>query len=197
MDVTVIAPATQTSITKELVKDSKRIVHDLEDDLIDFWIKVADAYVETATNTSLMRQTRRMNISRVLPVVQIPYPPLHQITTFKYTIDGKTEVTVDPALDTKSRTVFMLPTYTVNAITKEWGGSMTIEYEAGYDDPNKVPVQLRQASLLLATHYLSSREAAYLDPKAILIERKIAYGVDQLLAQFVIPNTNETINGGF
>ncbi len=200
MDVKVTTPATITSITKDLVKENKRILYAHEDNIIDFWIKVADAYVENATNTSLMKRTLRMAISKVLPVVQLPFPPLYAApTSIKYTLSGQTEVIVNPATDVTTTTVYMLPTLAITSLDgyASRDGKMTIDWEAGYNDPNLVPFQLRQASLLLASHYLSSREAAYLDPKAILIERKIAFGVDDLVQQLRVPNTNATINGGY
>lgn len=200
MDISITTPATATSISRELVKESKRIVHDAENNLIDFWIKVADEYVEKAANISLMERTLTLNISRVLPWIQLPFPPLKavaDIEAFTYTVDGQTEVIVNPATDISMRTVYMLPSIKIPALTKSYDGSMSITYKAGYTTPEAVPSGLRQAALLLVGHYLSHRDASLMDPKAILIDRKIVFGVGEHIAQWRIPNTNETINEGF
>lgn len=197
MDITVTTRATATSIDKALVKASKRILYDQEDPLIDFWIAVADAYVENETHRSLMERTLTMSVSRVLPSFQIPYPPLASIESVEYTITDQTEVIVNTTTGITRRVVEMLPEVTIPALTTDYGGTMTIVYKAGHALPADVPPELRQASLLLAGHYLTSREAAYMDPRAILINREIAFGVNSLIRHWVIPNANEPLNGGY
>lgn len=197
MDISITTPATTTSIDRALLKASKRILHDAEDSLIDFWLTVADGYVENESHRSLMERTLTMSVSRVLPVFQIPYPPLISIESIKYTIDDEAEVTVNPTTQITRRVVEMLPQVTITDLTKDYSGSMTIVYKAGHTLPSSVPPELRQASLLLAGHYLTSREAAYMDPRAILINREIAFGVNSLIRHWIVPNTNEPLNGGY
>ena len=196
MDLSVKTPPTQTSITKDLVKLNKRITHALEDPLIDFWIKAADSYVEKKCNIALMEQTLVLKIRRVLPFVSLPRPPLVSITHLKYTKTGQSEVTVAP-VDYILTNNNMLAVVEIPEIAGETAGSMEIEYIAGLSLPDDVPSDIRQAALLLSSHYVTSREAAYLDPRLMHVEKSISFGVDKLLAQNRIPNVNEMLNGGY
>lgn len=191
MDLTVKTAATLTSIDAALVKANKRILHNSEDALITFWIQAADQYVEKRGNIALMEQTFVLRLRRILPCVQLPRPPLNAITSVKYTPEGGSEQTLaDPTV----RIDRMLAT--IDTGLECQAGTMTIEYVAGADDPEKVPAPLRQASLLLASHYLTSREASYFEPRIMQVEKKIVFGVDELIKEYRIPNATD-INGGW
>lgn len=194
MDLTVKTPATLFSIDKQLVKDGKRIRNASEDTLIDFWIAVADAFIEKETNRALMQQTFTLKLRRVLPCVTLPRPPFGQVISAHTVIDGET-TTIDLSAIT-DRKEFMLTVIDLAGVA-EADGTMEIEYTAGAAAQTDVPAPLRQASFLLASHYVTSREAAYMDPRLMQVEKKIAYGVDQLLKNYRITNNNEPINGGW
>jgi uncharacterized phiE125 gp8 family phage protein len=196
MDLTVKTPPTATSIDVALVKANKRIRHASEDALIEFWIKVADAYVEKRANRALMRQTLVLRLSRVLPFVYLPRPPFADMTHVKYTpLDGD-EVTV--ASDGYIRTTdSMLQRLDIAALGGySQSGAMEIEYTAGAAAAEDVPAPLRQASLLLASHYLVSREAAFQDPRIMNVEKKIVFGVDELVKEYRVPN-GSALNDGW
>lgn len=196
MDLTVKTPPTATSIDVAIVKANKRIRHADETALIEFWIKAADAYIEKRTNRALMRQTLVLRLSRVLPYVYLPRPPFVAMTHVKYTpLDGD-EVTV--ATDGYVRTTdSMLQRIEISDLGGySQAGAMEIEYTVGADDPEDVPAPLRQASLLLASHYLVSREAAFQDPRIMNVEKKIVFGVDELCAPYRVPN-GSSLNDGW
>lgn len=193
MDLTQKTAPTKTSIDAALVKAGKRIRHDSENDLISFWIKAADEYVEKRTNLALMEQTFVLRLRRILPSVQLPRPPLKTITSVKYAVTGGTEqVLSDP--DDRVRIDRMLPTIDTGLV--EQAGTMEIEYVVGADDPEKVPAALRQASYLLAAHYLTAREASYREPRIMQVEKTISFGVDALVKEFRVPNATD-LNGGW
>lgn len=193
MDLTVKTPATLISIDAALVKSNKRILHDSEDALIAFWIKAADQYVEKRGNIALMQQTFVLRLRRILPCVQLPRPPLNTVTSVKYTPEGGSEQTLASPND-KVRIDRMLPT--IDTGLECQAGTMEIEYVAGADDPDKVPAPLRQATLLLASHYLTSREASYFEPRIMQVEKKIVFGVDELVKEYRVPNGTD-LNGGW
>lgn len=193
MDLTVKTAATLTSIDAALVKANKRILHNSENDLIDFWIKAADQYVERRGNLALMEQTFVLRLRKILPVVQLPRPPLKTIVSVKYTPEGGSETTLADPNDLV-RIDRMLPT--IDTGLEEQSGTMTIEYTAGTDDPEKVPAPLREASLLLASHYLTSREASYFEPRIMQVQKKIEFGVDALVKEYRVPNGTD-LNGGW
>ena len=193
MDLTRTVAPTLTSIDVALVKAGKRIRHGTEDDLIAFWIRAADEYVEKRTNLALMQQTFVLRLRRILPSVQLPRPPLKSITSVKYAVTGGTEqVLSDP--DDRVRIDRMLPTIDTGLV--EQAGTMEIEYVVGADDPEKVPAALRQASYLLAAHYVSAREAGYFEPRIMQVAKKIEFGVDSLVKELRVPNGTD-LNGGW
>lgn len=191
MDLTVKTAATATSIDAALVKQNRRILHNSEDALIGFWIKAADAYIEKRTNRALMQQTLVLRVHRILPVIQLPRPPLASITHVKYAIRGGAEQTLAEYGQRMDR---MLHTIDTGLIGQE--GVMEIEYVAGAAQPEEVPAPLRQASLLLASHYVTSREAAHMDARLMQVEKKTVFGVDQLVAEYRVPNAT-ALNGGW
>lgn len=193
MDLTLKTPAVKTSIDVELVKAGKRIRHGSEDSLISFWIKAADEYVEKRTNLALMEQTFVLRLRRILPSVQLPRPPLKTITSVKYAVTGGTEQVLSDPND-RVRIDRMLPTIDTGLV--EQAGTMEIEYVVGADDPDKVPAALRQATYLLAAHYVTSREAVYFEPRIMQVEKTISFGVDQICKEHRIPNATD-LNGGW
>lgn len=193
MDLTLKTPTEKTSIDISLVKKGKRIRHSSEDDLIEFWIKAADEYVEKRTNLALMEQTFVLRLRRILPAVQLPRPPLKTITSVKYAVTGGTEQALSDPND-RVRIDRMLPTIDTGLV--EQAGTMEIEYVVGADDPDKVPAALRQATYLLAAHYVTSREAVYFEPRIMQVEKTISFGVDQICKEHRIPNATD-LNGGW
>ena len=182
-----------TSIDVALVKAGKRIRHNSEDSLVEFWIKAADEYVEKRANIALMEQTFVLRLRRILPVVQLPRPPLKTITSITYkTGSGSDSVLSDP--NDHVRIDRMLATIDTGLV--EQSGSMEIEYIAGIDDPEKVPGLLRQAVYLLAAAWVESRSATYQEPRIMNVEKKISYGVDQAIKDFRVPNATD-LNGGW
>lgn len=203
MDLSVTIAPSLTSIDADLVKANKRIRNASEDSLIAFWIAAADAYVEKRTNRALLTQTLTLRIGKILPVIQLPRPPLASITSIKYTPEDGDEVTVSVDADTVVTIESMLPTIGIPSIETAYGedsetdGSMTVVYVAGHASAAVVPAPLRQAVLLLASHWLTSREAAFMDPRIMNVEKKIEFGVDSLVDIYRIPNANTSINGGW
>jgi uncharacterized phiE125 gp8 family phage protein len=196
MDLTVKTPPTVTSIDVALVRANKRIRHANEDALIEFWIKAADAYIEKRTNRALMRQTLVLRLSRVLPCVYLPRPPFAEMTHVKYTVEGDAVVTVAPG-DYVRTTDRMLQRIEIGALGGyDQAGTMEIEYLVGAAAVDAVPAPLRQASLLLASHYTTSREAAYMDPRLMNVEKKIVFGVDELVKEYRVPN-GTSVNDGW
>lgn len=193
MDLTLKTPTEKTSIDISLVKKGKRIRHSSEDDLIEFWIKAADEYVEKRTNLALMEQTFVLRLRRILPAVQLPRPPLKTIMSVKYAVTGGTEQVLSDPND-RVRIDRMLPTVDTGLV--EQSGTMEIEYVVGADDPDKVPAALRQATYLLAAHYVTSREAVYFEPRIMQVEKTISFGVDQICKEHRIPNATD-LNGGW
>lgn len=192
MDLTVKTPPSATSIDIGLVKAGRRVRTNSEDSLVLFWIKAADAYIEKRTNLALMEQTLVLRLRRVLPVVYLPRTASAEIVHIKYAVgDVETTMLDGDYSQTVDRMVTRIDTGLVGQI-----GSMEIEYKAGAADAEQVPAALRQASYLLAAHYMVAREASFLDPRIMNVDKKIVFGVDSLVKEFRVPNGHE-LNGGW
>ncbi len=195
MDLTVTVAPVLFSIDKTLVKANKRVRHANEDALIDFWIAAADRYVEKRTNRALLTQTLMLRLRQVLPSVQLPRPPFQQVASVTITPAQGPAPTIDVST-IKNRIVDMIPVIDIPGVS-EVDGTMEIEYLAGWGEAAKVPADLRLASLQLASHWMTSREAAFMDPRIMTVEKKIAFGVDELVKEHRVINVNEAINGGY
>lgn len=188
MDLTVKTAPIKFSIDKALVKAGKRIRQDSEDTITDFWIAAADAYVEKRTNLALMEQTLVLRLRKILPTVFLPRPPLASITHVKYTQQDGDEVTVDGAdyRETIDRMVTRLDIFEIPLLGLK--GTMEIEYVAGAATSEGVPAPLRQASYLMAAHWLTAREASFMDPRIMNVSKKTVFGVDELVKEYRVPN---------
>jgi uncharacterized phiE125 gp8 family phage protein len=193
MDLTQTVAPTLTSIDATLVAKGKRIRSSSESDLIEFWIKAADAYIEKRTNLALMEQTLQLRLRRILPFVLLPRTAAADVQSVKFTPDGGAEATIADTAYTQ--TVDRMLTRLDFGLVEQ-PGTMTIVYKAGADEPEKVPAPLRQASYLLAASWVSSREATYQEPRIMQVEKKISSGVDELTKEFRVPNGTD-LNGGW
>lgn len=196
MDLTISVKPTTFSIDKTLVKAGKRIKHANEDTVIDFWIAAADAYVEKRTNLALMKQTLKLRLRRILHVVYLPRTAAASITSVKSTATGGTETTIASSsyVQTVDRMLTRIDLTDIPACGQD--GMMEIVYDAGAADPTEVPAPLRQASYLLAAHWLTSREAAFMDVRTMNVEKRIAYGVEELVREYRVPN-GTALNDGW
>lgn len=195
MDLTVTVAPALFSIDKDLVKANKRVRHANEDTLIEFWIAAADGYIEKRTNRSLLTQTLKLRLRRILPSVQLPRPPFQDLVAITVAPAQGPAPTIDVST-VKNRIVDMIPVIDIPDLS-EVDGTMEIEYKTGWTEAVKVPTDLRLASLQLASHWMTSREAAFMDPRIMTVEKKIAFGVDQLVKEHRVINVNEAINGGY
>lgn len=198
MKLEVITPPSTASITADIVKANKRILHSQEDDLIDFWIRAADDYIAKAANISMMEQTLELKLDAVLPCVDLPRGPVSSIESVKYVDKDGVEVVLtsgDWDVGTRSGMAFVrFPAFDQSRVSK---GSMTIRYVAGATTPDGVSFGLRQASLLLTSHWFVSREAAFLDKRIMDVVKTIPFGVEAAIKLHRVPNSPDELNGGY
>lgn len=190
MDIKVTTPPTLQSVETAFLKRSKRIMHSSEDYLIQQDILAADEHAEKYANIALMKQTIEYRIERILPAVEIPRPPLIEIKSLSYTPDDGAEVVVDvSALVIKQRSGLAL--VEIPGVDDVLDGVLSVTYDAGYETADKVPPSIKKAVVLLAGHWYTSRENAYLDPRVLSIDKKISFGFDELISKFRVPNVTE------
>lgn len=196
MDLTIKTVPSATSITLEMAKAQKRVRHGSEDDLINLYLKAADAYIEKRANIAVMEQTLVLRLSRVLPVIYLPRPPIGTITHVKYTPRGGAQVIPgsDDYVETTDRMLRRIEISALGGYCQD--GAMEVEYKAGAANADAVPAPLRQAALMLVAHWMSNREATFIDPRIMNVNKKVAFGVDELIKEYRVPN-GTSLNDGW
>ena len=187
MDIRVTTPPTAMSVTVDLFKLQKRITNNSENALIEQIIQSADMYFQNKTNTALMQQQIEYRSNYVLPIIEIPRPPLVSIQSLSYKIDGQSEVVVDLA-ETEQRMCGGLSTISIPGIDRAHDGYVQVQYTAGYTASEDVPADIKRAVLLLAGHWFTNREATTHDQRVLNIDRKIAFSFDEIARSHVVSN---------
>ena len=177
------------------MKENSRVRHASEDALIDQAIEAAEEYAEGFMNRPIMLTKFQLRVARVLPEITLPRPPLVELVSLAYTPKGDASVEVDLSSVTE-REVDMLSTVTVADLSAT-SGDMTVVYTAGHEEASDVPSTIVRAVLLLASHFYKNREATFIDSRVMNVEKKIPYGVRDLLIRHRIPNADSMINGGY
>lgn len=192
MDLTVTNETEGQTHTAGFVRQNKRITSATEDELIDFWIKAADQYIETETNRTLFEKSYTLRFQRIYPEVALPRPPLVTVDAIRITPEDEAEEALDIS-SLKTFTKEMLVHVCVPDIEVSAAGVLEIDFTAGHGTADEIPFALRQATLLLASHWFTSREAAYMDPRLMMVEKKIPFGVDDIIRKYRIPNVTSEI----
>jgi len=152
----VIEPVTRAQAKNFIKSQLADAVKPLEDDLIDDMIKTARRLLEGLLGISIMTQTRQMFYETHSAMVKVVYGPVQTITLVQEQDDqGNTALIEgtdyrktgldDPILHFKE----------IMSVSKGYyQKSLLIEYVAGVDDVDDVPVEIRTAMLMqVATDY--------------------------------------------
>jgi uncharacterized phiE125 gp8 family phage protein len=185
------ARPTETCIGVADVKANERVSHDLEDDLIKRHIKAAEGWIEKRTGRAIMDQAYTLRTTRREPGLSLYYPPMEgeiRLTSASSIVDG---VTTD--FDTATLPLSLqrsLPFIGFPLVTKISAGGLVVVYRTGAPTAADVPADIQQAVLMLASHYYRSREAVQTDGRVMDIDKKTAFGVDDLISPYLIRNIN-------
>jgi uncharacterized phiE125 gp8 family phage protein len=189
-DVAVITGPDGEPMDVDFVKLHSRVGGDVEDSLIDFWIRAARRHVENILWRALITQTLELTL-HAWPrrnEIQLPRPPLVSVTSVKTTDSAGVEATW-PA--TKYQVITQgSPGRIVPAYGESWpsttlraANGIAVRYVAGYGDADDVPEQYKQAMLLLIGHWYENREAVVVG--AGLAATPLPMGFDSLLIDSV------------
>ena len=179
-------------ITKDQVKLNERISHSSEDTLIDLWIDAAEDLVERRMNRSIMRSTYRLSTQRVTRSIGLLMPPVSgeialSKISYAYGEDDFEDLAIQGLVNSGGE---ISPLYNLTGIARAGAGRMVVEYEAGATNPLDVPAAIRQAVLLIASHWYRSREAVSTDSRMRAADTPLPFGADALIAVYRIPNVN-------
>lgn len=149
-----------------------------DDAIITPLISAAREFCENVTGRALAEQT-----IKAYPIQWgqwvLPNPPILTINSIKYYDENSTEYTLSTdnyQFDNVDGIVLIteVPTETLRKLNP-----IVIEYTAGYDT---VPNAIRQAMLLLISHWYTNREATITGA----VNTKIEIAVDNLLKQYKV-----------
>ena len=162
MSLVLFAGPTIEPLTVQEATDFARISESSEDDLVEGLIRSARSHVETLCGRALITQTWDLYLDEFPCGIEVPRPPLQQVTFIKY-IDSEgalqTLASSEYTVDNKSEPGRIVPAY-----GKSWPGTryepnaVQVRFVAGYgtqaiDIDAKAP-ELRQAiGVLVGTMY--------------------------------------------
>jgi uncharacterized phiE125 gp8 family phage protein len=177
-------------ITLADAKDFLRVDHSDEDDIITSAIGAAVDYCEAELGLALMDQTVTVKLDGfpAEDYIRLPMSNLLSVVSVSYTDQsGDSQTYTDYTADT-----FNTPGRIVNNLlvwpqTKDVANSVTIVYRAGFKEYNTgmvdpVPRGVRQAMMMLITHYYDNRNTVFVG--AGLVSDEVAMAVTSLLAKF-------------
>jgi len=125
-----------------------------------------------------------------MPIIQLPKSPLIDVTLIRYVDTNGDQQTKMISDETFARIAdngllsCISPAYGTSwPQTRREPGAVEIEYTAGYEDADKVPMPIKQAMLLLIGHWYKTREAVNIGN----IVTKMDFAVEALLAPYVVP----------
>lgn len=193
MGLSVVTAPTETSISLDLAKQNSRVRHSVEDDLFDLYIAAADRYIENYAQIALLPQTWELTVQCISgDVLEVPLPPLRSITSVSYDdAAGATQAFTDYKLgDQDGVAVLRVDSTTPFPLVDGVTAPLKIRFEAGYNDADAVPADIRQCALLLASHFYQNREATMADGRVMNISKAVEFGVKDLLARHRVLNVH-------
>ncbi|WP_306049188.1 head-tail connector protein [Oceaniradius stylonematis] len=198
MDLQIVTPHDGRTITAELVRNNMRVSNQTEDTLIEGYIDAAEGWISAEYNRPLLPVSYRLTYDQVYPKFALPRPPFRSFTSLVYQVENSDAVTVDTT-GMEPRYQQMLPEFEIAALEDEpvHAGTMTIEWEAGYENAAAVPAPVKQAVLLLASHWFTHRGASHMDQRLMDIPKTIPFGVRDLLRSWRVPNVGDEQTGRY
>jgi len=156
--------ATSEPVTVEETKRAVRVIASAEDAEIEQLIKDVRPVAEKELRRSLMTQTWTKTLDQFPDAIELPYPPIIDVTSLKYFDANGVQQTMDPSLytvDSQSEPGWIVPAYgtswpdTLAAIN-----AVEVVYRAGYASAAAVPPQVKRWIKLMVGHYYENREAS-------------------------------------
>jgi len=181
----VTAP-TRYPVTLSEMREHLRIDAGDHDAILAGYLAAAVRTVEDLSGTAMMQRTYKLFLDdwprlygSIEPALRLPMPPLVSVTHVKTYDDLDAATTwsaADYFVDTAGGRIGLrasgswpIPTRPVNGIEVQW--------VAGYEDAGSTPENLRQAIVLLTSHWFKNREPVNIGN----ITSTLPYGVDALV----------------
>lgn len=127
-------------------------------------IRAAREHAEAFTRRAFMLQTLRLTLDQFPDFeIALPRPPLVDVSQIRYLDPTTGAMTVlagsEYSVDNTRAPGWVFPAYGRRwPTTRSFTGAVEITYTAGYADIDEVPEDLKQAVLLLVSHFYENRE---------------------------------------
>jgi len=149
-------------VTLDQLKDNLRIMHNLEDQLIERLASTACLYVQEVSGRKLNTDTYALELSPVVSGrINIPVSPILSIDSFEYYDVDNTLQT----LESENFKLFNSEDSTYLSAVDSWPvfyereDAIKITFSSGYPDNILFPENLKHAAILLASHWYENRSA--------------------------------------
>lgn len=164
MSVKLIAKSAQPAVTIDQAKSHSRVLHSLEDSLIELYRAAAIDHVQDYTGFQLMPATYELSLD-YFPThgIELPKPPFSGIVSITYTDEGGAVQKLsadayyvsyeDNVPATLSFTGDLLPVY------QRGHEKIKVQYTCGYASAADIPRAYIVAILLLTEHFYKNRSA--------------------------------------
>lgn len=153
-------------VSLDEAKAQLRIDDTSEDALVTALISAATLSAQAQTQRLFMDQTVEWVLDRWWPAIDLPIAPVFKggVNSIKY-VDWITQeqLTLDPSLyvvKTRGVTVRIVPTFGTSwpVLYRDSPEPVVINFDVGYADASKVPLNVKQAILLTVRHLYSLGE---------------------------------------
>jgi uncharacterized phiE125 gp8 family phage protein len=177
--LTRVTTSANTVVTLAEAKAQLRVTHTDDDEFIGRLIKVAQAQIDgpDGAGIAVVQQQWRLSLDAFPAVIRVPLNPVRAVVSITY--DDGTVKTLSPTaytLDKDRSPAVIAPAYGTSWPTaRDVPGAVKVTFEAGYD---ATPEDLKQAALLLVSHYYENRDAA--GDKAA----ELPFGVSAILGRY-------------
>lgn len=177
-----VTDASDEPVTLEEAKLHLRVDIDADDDLIAALATTARQAVENFTRRALLSQDWELRLDEFPDesVLEIPLPPLQEVSAITYTDDDGVSHTFDSSnyvVDTGST-----PGRIALKDGASWPGEplaplagVQIAFTAGYASADEIPRPLRQGVLLMLGHLYENREATTTEKAVAMLPMGLEY----------------------
>lgn len=191
MLIEVITSEPWPAVSVDDVKMSQRIMHSLEDPLIDRAIRAATRYLARTYQISIVASTVRVSLPAWPQELELPSPPLRysgapsNAVRIGRLVDGA--VVDSPGLYAVGHRDQV---WTISRISNvmpaidETPFSFRVECDVGYETAAVIPEDIQSAIILLAGHLYQNREAVVIEPRVITVPRSLELGVEALMKHY-------------
>jgi uncharacterized phiE125 gp8 family phage protein len=183
---TIVTQPTEFPVTLDEAKDHLRITDTDNDARIRSLITTATNYVELYIGRVFITQTWDMWLDEFQSVIPIIKPPLQSVTSISYVdTSGDTQTISSSPITTYDVDTDSIPGRVFLAYNESWPNTRAIKkavkirFIAGYGTAEDVPEPIKQAILLMISHWYEIRE-----PIIFGIPQIVPYSVESLMSQY-------------